>query len=229
MKRTVFKLGGSVLTNEWDYFDHARRIKELSNEVNRIYLVVSAQKGITDKLVASSNLDDKSKASFLLQGEITSARKLFLYLKHLRVNTGLLTQGSGLYPIIANSSYLDAEVHLSESLDRREVLDSLSAKVVVISGFGAENNLREPVLLGRNSSDLVASLIARIDCKVDEVVYIKDVPGIYDSDGKVISSMNLAEATKFNFGKLLHQKVLDYACCDLRIRSSESLGSLIRY
>jgi len=231
MKRIVVKLGGSVLVTEQDYFDHAQRIKELSDDVEMVYLVVSAQKGVTDWLVNSLNpsWDDKTKAAYLLQGELVSARKMYQRLLEKGVNAGLLRQGSSLFPIIANSSYMNAQLHLDESVDRREVLEELTVDVVVIPGFGAENNFAEPVILGRNSSDFVAGLVARVDSRVDEVVYVKDVPGIYDVDGKVVSSLNLSEAQQFGLGKLLDNRVLEYACCDLRIKSMESEGSLVKY
>jgi aspartokinase len=230
MKRKVVKLGGSVLVTEQDYLDHAGRIKELSEEIDRVYLVVSAQKGVTNQLVQSMNqdLDDREKAKYLLQGEIASARKIHQYLQSLGVDAGLIMQGSGLFPIEANSSYLNVQLHLDESLDRREILDGLKKKVIVVPGFGAENEKGEPVILGRNSSDFVAGLIARIDSQVEEVVYVKDVPGIYDADGKVISSMSLREALRFGFEQLLDYRVLEYANFDLRIKGIGSEGSLIR-
>ncbi|MBU0459301.1 MAG: hypothetical protein KJ771_00670 [Nanoarchaeota archaeon] len=227
----VIKLGGSVLVTEQDYTNHVRRIRDMSLDTERIYLVVSAQKGITDKLVNSLNINwsDRDKAKYLLSGELASARKIYQRLLDERVNVRLLMQGSGLFPVVANSSYIDAELHLDESMDRREVLDYLDSKVVVIPGFGGENENAEPVILGRNSSDLVAGLVARIDPNVDEVVFVKDVPGVYDEDKKVISSLSLPEAKGFEMGKLLEGRVLQYACCDLRIKGIDSEGTVVRY
>ncbi len=228
--RLVVKLGGSVLVTEQDYVRHAKLIKELSDNVDRIYLVVSAQKGVTDRLVANADesWSDKEKARYLLSGEFTSASKIYRRLLAERVNVRMLMQGTGLFPIVANSSYLDADLHLSESLDRREVLDGLDSKVVVLPGFAAENNSAEPVTLGRNSSDFVAGLVARVDPQVGEVVYVKDVPGVYDDKGKVISSMSLREARQFGFNQLLDERVLEYACCDLRVCGVGGEGSLIK-
>ncbi len=54
--RLVLKIGGSVLTNELAYQEQAIKIRDILETENfeTIYVVVSAQKGETDRLIKAS-------------------------------------------------------------------------------------------------------------------------------------------------------------------------------
>jgi len=127
-------------------------------------------------------------------------------------------------------NYWYGTIDIGETLSRRSVLDALDKKVVLVAGFGAESPRREKVLLGKNSSDLVAAVISSVDGRVDEVVYFKDVDGVYRDFGTpqatLVREISFAEARFMGLGKVLDSRSLDYARCNIRIQSHEApIGS----
>jgi len=247
--KLVLKLGGSVLVDEEAYQEQAEKIRRLSREVEKLYVVASAQKGETDRLITASGHGEELRqalrgeatclcyngiANFLLQGEVRSVQKLQQYLTKMGMDPAVLTQGTGFYPIVANHCSVYGTLDLPQSLQRRQILESIDNRIVLVAGFGAESPTRDKVLLGRNSSDLVAALIAFIDGNIDELVYFKDVEGVYRGYGThettLVERMTLAEARAFGLGRLLDQRSLDYAKCDIRIqhhRAELGNGTLI--
>ena len=109
-------------------------------------------------------------------------------------------------------------------------------KVVVISGFGAENTNGEKVLLGKNASDLVAALIGFFDNTVKRVIYLKDVDGIYSDFGtnkqKIIPEINRQDLLNNNFGNVLDKRTLYYQKCDYLVQNENkefgSNGTIIK-
>lgn len=251
----VIKIGGSVLKTYEDYTKMAKKIKTYveTKNLQALYVVVSARKGRTDELIDSLLMckeerkyidtilndekpshesrklfDDPFIASYLLQGEINSAKRLYSRLKDDGIDTALLLQGSG-FPIVANNSYLYATIDNISSVQRFN--NSLpKSKVVVVSGFGAENIHREKVLLGKNASDLVAAIFGFFDKKVNRVIYLKDVDGIYSDFGtgrqKVIPEISKYDMLKDDFGKVLDRRTLNYQRCDYLVQNeNQEIGS----
>ena len=251
----VIKIGGSVLKTYGHYTLIAKKIKAYveTNSLQTLYVVVSARKGRTDQLINDLLIcreerkyiddilnneinrsedkeiyDDPFVASYLLQGEINSAKRLSSELKEVGIDTALLLQGSE-FPIVANNSYLYASIDNTNSMQRFN--NGLPKnKVVVISGFGAENTNGEQVLLGKNASDLVAALIGFFDKAVRKVIYLKDVDGIYSDFStdkqKIIHEICKYDLLKNNFGKVLDKRTLDYQRCDYLVQNeNKELGS----
>jgi len=68
-------------------------------ELDTLHIVVSAKKGVTDRLVKeSSSMSDRKKASHQIQGEIESARKLCSELAKIKVDSSSFT-GAKDYPL----------------------------------------------------------------------------------------------------------------------------------
>jgi aspartokinase len=193
--KLVIKLGGSVLCDDRAYSQQADNIMSAVDKYcpARAYVVVSAKKGETESAIsrvcadsADESLlrgalegkwphecyDTAQTAGLLLQPEINSARHLGRLL-----GAYVLNQDCQQFPIIANSSYLHGSIDMRLSEKRGAVLDTLG-QTVVVSGFGARDQTGSKVLLGRNASDLVAAMIARL-ARADVLVYCKDVNGIY--------------------------------------------------
>jgi len=250
-ERMVIKIGGSVLNGNEAYICQAKRIIEFSEKslANRIYIVISARKGHTDELIDELCQDEEEKkglrkllkvgnyndegnenyiqkfdhhyvASYLLKGEIDSVKRFEKEFRRRGIYPETLIQGVN-FPIIANGKYLHANVDL-EASKQTSHLNNLSARIVLVSGFGAQNHYGEKVLLGRNASDYVAALLGKLDENVREVIYLKDVDGIFENfktnDEKMIERIRaidlLNEAGKLNGIKGDCSKVLDKRCLE---------------
>ena len=169
--------------------------------------------------------DNPDVASHLLQGEIESTSKFEEEFKKLGIYPEVLIQGEN-FPIIANGRYLHADVDL-EASEQTGILDSLESKIVLVPGFGAQNHHKEKVLLGRNASDYVAALIGRLDPKVQEVIYLKDVYGVYENfeteQERLIQEIRAADLQARGCGKVLDARCLE--CMNgykIRVQHSES-------
>lgn len=236
--RFVIKLGGSVLVNDQNYEHQARRIIEFSKNTERVYVVLSARKGHTDELADSlcNNLEEREAlrrllkkgdysnqrdierfdfhhiASYLLHGEIDSTKRFERELRRQSIYPETLLQGIN-FPIVANGRYLHADVDL-EASERTDTLDNLESRIVLVPGFGAQNHHKEKVLLGRNASDYVAALIGRLDPKIREVIYLKDVEGVYENfeteQQKLVQEARTAELLEKGCGKVLDKRCLQH-------------------
>ena len=231
----VIKIGGSVLYSNEAYAHQARRIVDFSENKERVYVVLSARKDHTNELADFlcknpeereslrrllkqgdySNAEDAARfdyhyvASHLLSGEIESTKRFERELRKIGIYPELLIQGVN-FPITANGRYLHADVDF-KACDTA-ILDDLESKIVLVPGFGAQNHHKEKVLLGRNASDYVAALIGNLDPKVKEVVYLKDVKGVYENFGTdratVIEEIRSAELLERGCGKVLDERCL---------------------
>ncbi len=240
------KLGGSVLRDNDDYATQAARIAshlDDGNHIDRIYVVVSAAYGHTNRLAdmlsgsakrrAQLDLllqnndytdqaivtafDNPDTAAFMLEGEIDSAWRMDKMFRALGIEPKVLVQGSG-FPIIANGNYLNASVDYENSY-LHQTLEGIEQKIVIVPGFGAENHRREPVLLGRNSSDFVAALVGYFDPLVAEVAYIKDVPGVMQDYGTANAGI-IKRISASELKSMGQMKVLDHRCLEHIPRNS---------
>ena len=228
MDRLVVKIGGSVLVDENSYQLQAEKLDCVVKEYNpsKLYVVVSAKKGETDRLIREvSKLEDEQRlrdalegkcifpeydnpdiAKRLLQGEIESANTLKRYIPNAR----LIVQNSS-FPLIAKPNYLYGSVDLEQSHYRKSYL-KYDERIVIIPGFGAVNQKGDKVLLGRDSSDLVAAAIARL-VDADRIIFLKDVGGIYrkfgESDQEIIPQLQYQEAKSIDFGQVIGKRALD--------------------
>lgn len=231
----VVKFGGSVLVDGKSCQLQAERIASVVEEYKplKVYIVVSAKKGETDRLISevANNPEDEEQlrkalkgefispnilhkynnpfvADRLLQGEIESAHLLASHLNNSRV----IAQDS-YFPIVSASRflYLYGFIDEQESYARRAYLD-VPEQIVIIPGFGAINPKGEKVLLGRNSSDLVAAMIALLT-NSDKFICLKDEKGIWrdygQSNQEVIPILQYQEAKSMDLGQVLDKRVLD--------------------
>jgi aspartate kinase len=186
----VVKIGGSVLTGATAY----RRVAEIignrlaERPAERILAIVSAEKGLSDALLASARditCDPDPDTLDLLwsTGEHRSVALLVLALQAFGVSaraanvhqTGLLAGPCGTYAG-PSSRWRDSRLR---PLRLRSLL--AAADVVVVPGFlarAAGDGIRS---LGRGGSDLTAVLLAAglqaVSCEL-----LKDVPGYLTAD-----------------------------------------------
>ncbi|MGY0599982.1 bifunctional aspartate kinase/homoserine dehydrogenase II [Vibrio sp. JZG10] len=128
-------------------------------------------------------LTGAQKAAVLGHGEVWSARLL----------AALLSQRS--IPAVAQDAraFLRAEAGTQPEVDRarsypliKEVLAQHNHKRVVITGFMAQNEAGETILLGRNGSDYSATVIGAL-AEVSTVTIWSDVAGVYSADPRLVA------------------------------------------
>jgi aspartate kinase len=178
MSVTVLKIGGSVITGADAYARVAlglqRRLLDVPDE--RLLVVVSAQSGVTDGLLAEARALASEPASDAVDllwstGELRSVALLTLALREAGISAiGLNVHETG--------------VHVEGGATRtrlRRVQSTLETyRAVVVPGFLAADGEGRIVSLGRGGSDLTAVLFARALGAACELV--KDVPGYFTAD-----------------------------------------------
>lgn len=128
-------------------------------------------------------LTDAQKAAVLGHGEVWSSRLMAALLSQQNV------------PAVAQDAraFLRAEAGTQPEVDRarsypliKEALAQHSHKRVIITGFMAQNEAGETVLLGRNGSDYSATVIGAL-AEVTTVTIWSDVAGVYSADPRLVS------------------------------------------
>ncbi|HAS8564953.1 TPA: bifunctional aspartate kinase/homoserine dehydrogenase II [Vibrio vulnificus] len=131
----------------------------------------------------STPLTTAQKAAILGHGEVWSSRLL----------AALLNQHDLAAVAQDARAFLRAETGTQPEVDRarsypliKEVLAQHSHRRVVITGFMAQNQAGETVLLGRNGSDYSATVIGAL-AEVAKVTIWSDVAGVYSADPRLVS------------------------------------------
>nr|WP_319555313.1 bifunctional aspartate kinase/homoserine dehydrogenase II [uncultured Vibrio sp.] len=158
-------------------------VEELLEGEAREQLLASLQDEFSTLAELTSPLTEAQKAAVLGHGEVWSSRLL----------AALLTQTK--LPAVAQDAraFLRAEVGTQPEVDRarsypliKEALAQHSHKRVIITGFMAQNDNGETVLLGRNGSDYSATVIGAL-AEVSTVTIWSDVAGVYSADPRLVS------------------------------------------
>ena len=259
-QRVVWKAGGSVLVDEDSFHLLAARIEDFlagDDSLERLYVVVSAMQGVTDSLISqianigeseeglraalegraegssAAVFDNPLTAEALLGGEIESAQRLQKALARRGLESRCITQLER-FPLVAGGSYLRADLDLPLSVESFAEFDRRcgSVRIFIVSGFGAVNSDGDPVLFGRNAGDYVAALFSALDRKVKQVVFLKDVGGIYKHFGtagqRLVPTLHARSLARIETGDLLDRRTLDVINCDFRIIDLQmSKGSLV--
>jgi aspartate kinase len=187
---TVIKIGGSVLTGIAAYRRAAtfitQRLHEHSEE--RLVVVVSAEYGVTDALLATARdiVDEPDPATLDLlwsTGELRSAALLALQLQAQGVRAAAVN--------VHQTGLTEPDVYSGAGRIGVRSLRLVAAlakyDVVVAPGFLARGDGDAVVSLGRGGSDLTAVLLAAgLGAKQCELV--KDVPGYFSADPNVDAS-----------------------------------------
>ena len=158
-------------------------IEELLEGDAQEQLLASLQDEFSTLAELTSPLTEAQKAAVLGHGEVWSSRLL----------AALLTQKQ--LPAVAQDAraFLRAEAGTQPEVDRarsypliKEALAQHSHKRVIITGFMAQNDNSETVLLGRNGSDYSATVIGAL-AEVSTVTIWSDVAGVYSADPRLVS------------------------------------------
>lgn len=218
MKSAVLKFGGSSFLKPDDYYQIALQIaKRLAQ--SRIVIVVSAMSGTTGNLKAvmlevNNRAPQAALDAALATGEMLSACLMEAAIARLDIPvTSLCGYSLG---IRTNSEFGRASI---EELDTAPVLRAFEKNdVVVVTGGQAIDQDGRLTMLGRNSSDLTAVVIAgMLNCSSCEIY--SDVCGVYTADPYIIPGARLipelayrATAQMSRHGaKVLHHRAVEYA------------------
>ncbi|WP_284283376.1 uridylate kinase [Mesorhizobium amorphae] len=243
IKANILKFGGSSFLHPGDYDRIASHIAErLSIGTGKIVAVVSAMAGTTDNLKAMI-LDVNDQASLsnldaaLATGEMLSTCLLEAAVsrKGIRV-TSLCGYTLGIH---TNSDFGRASIN---DIDPEPLLAALQKNdVVIAAGAQAIDKSGRLTMLGRNSSDLTAVVIASMLGSEDCEIY-SDVPGVFTGDPYCIPEARLIPAIAYSaisqmsrFGaKVLHYRAIRHAeqhgvtivCKSLR-NDEETIGTRV--
>jgi aspartate kinase len=210
----VIKIGGSVLTGVAAYRQCAEAIaRRIASEADeRLVIVVSAQEGHTDALLAearrlSPEPDQAALDLLWSSGEVRSAALLVLALR---------ARGASAVALAVHEVGLRAEAGGAARLHTPlRLRDALAAhRIVVVPGFLATRASGGIVSLGRGGSDLTAVLIAA-GLRAERCELIKDVPGYFTSDPA--ADPGAAHLERITMGRAL---AMADAGCDLVQRAA---------
>ena len=182
---SVVKIGGSVLSGRQSFRRAAAwlgaRLCERPSE--RIVVVVSAEHGVTDTLLATAReiveTPDPATLDLLWStGETRSAALLALTLQSLGISASAANvHQAGIEPVLRSGPGATRvrSLRLLDLLTRHDI--------VVVPGFLARGEGDAIVSLGRGGSDLTAVLLAAaVGARRCEL--LKDVPGYFTADPK---------------------------------------------
>jgi aspartate kinase len=197
---SVLKLGGSVLRDARSYSAAARFLRDrlALNQDERLVVIVSAEFGTTDELLAEAQSIADSPAQESLDllwstGEIRSVAILALYLQRLGVSAA---------PFNVHQTGLVADRAIGTTVRPLRLLAALAhARIVIVPGFLGISAGGTITSLGRGGSDLTAVLLAS-SIRADACELIKDVAGYYTADphrdpaARQIHHLSAAEALR---------------------------------
>jgi aspartate kinase len=217
MTLRVFKFGGSTFLALTDYGRIAEYIRmRLASDTDKLVLVVSAMAGFTERLrglaqqlnpVPSSEAYD----ALLPLADTLGANLLRVALEGCGVTA---TSLSGFQlGVRSDDNYSRARVMHVDPAPLARALER--ASVVVVPGGQAVDPDNRPTMLGKNSSDLTAILLAaalhRSECEI-----FSDVCGVYTADPNLVEDARLCPELPFDAvialaasgAKVLHPKAV---------------------
>ena len=177
---SVLKLGGSVLRDDRSYAAAARFLQTrlATHQDERLVVIVSAQYGTTDDLLAEAQTIANEPAAPALDllwstGELRSVAILALHLQQIGVSA---------VPFNVHQTGLTWEPSTGTSVQPLRLLAALAhARIVIVPGFLGVTAGGAIASLGRGGSDLTAVLLAAA-VRADACELIKDVPGYFTAD-----------------------------------------------
>lgn len=197
---SVLKVGGSILRDQASYAATARSLRDrlAGREDERLVVIVSAQYGATDELLAEAEGITTGPAAPALDllwatGELASVARLALHLQRIGVSA---------IPFNVHQTGLVADRAAGTTVRPLRLLAALAAsRIVIVPGFLGVSAGGTITSLGRGGSDLTAVLLA-IAVRADACELIKDVPGYFtadphrDADARPIHDLPIDEALR---------------------------------
>lgn len=218
-KTLIMKFGGGILEGSECFHRIADLIVKKKHEYDRIGVVVSAMRGVTNHLIAlaqSVNPDPPSREYDMLVsvGERVSIALLAMALSARGIEAVSFTGSQS--GVITTAEHRDAKI-----VDVRpyRLLPHLEAgRIVIVAGFQGVSESKEITTLGRGGSDTTAVALA-IALGAEKVLFYKDVEGIFPMDPKVESGTKAYEQLTYDeaiaivkrTGGVLHVRAIEMA------------------
>ncbi len=229
----MVKFGGSVLKDGHGIRKAAEQVKAETLKGNRVVVVVSALKGVTDHLLEATEAIDPNTPTSVIDhiirlGEEQSTRLVSSALNLLGVESEEFTVDTPSWPLITDDNFGDAEPLLEEC----QMAVNIGLKPViergitpVVSGFVGRSTTGEITTLGRGGTDTTATVLSKC-LDADELILVKDVGGVYSADPKQVEGaemldvLSTEEAYQLSSSgaKVLHDKVFRHKNPELGIR-----------
>ncbi len=224
MTTTVLKFGGAALND-------IERVADIvsSHTHDRLIVVVSAMGDMTDQLLSMArsihpNPPKREQDMLVSVGERISMALLAMALDKRSIKALSLTGSQS--GVITCTRHGEADILEVRPIRVKKHLDE--GHVVIVAGFQGVSEDKEITTLGRGGSDTSAvALGVAVDAK--EIIFYKDVLGIYDADpgtspeAKLLESLTYAEALPLcESGGVIAPRAIRYAqshSMPLRIRS----------
>ena len=213
----VMKFGGSSLATA-DRIDNAARIiAKRRKEGDDVVAVVSAQGGVTDKLVkrgleTAENPSLRENDVLLSSGERISMSLMAMKLCSIGIDAvslsgwqaGIHTDGKHGN---ASISYIDTERILAELASKR---------AVIVAGFQGINDAGDITTLGRGGSDTTAIALAAA-LHADSCYIYSDVRGVFSADPKTVG-----HAVKHE--EISYDEMLEMSSLGAKVLHNRSVG-----
>ena len=220
MGRTmILKFGGAAFSKAEDFASVADLIMHHLKEYPKIVVVVSAMANMTDQLLELAikvhpNPPKREQDMLVSVGERISMSLLAMALQAKGVKAVSLTGSQS--GIITSADHSEAKI-----IDVRpfRILEELSKDhIVIVAGFQGVSLDKEITTLGRGGSYTTAVALG-VALDADQVIFYKDVLGMYLNDPKKnftqkpISHLKYNEALAIvqNGAKVLHKRSLELA------------------
>lgn len=222
-----------MLRDEQSLRQAATLVKEVIRKGFRPAIVVSAMKGMTDRLIADArknnpNITPREMDEAMSKGERMSAKMFAEALAAEGLQPILVDPDTEYWPVITDDMFMDANPLIDKTkLNVQSRIFPLiqGGKVPVMCGFIGRTDDGRITTMGRGGSDTSAVVLGSA-LHAREVILIKDVDTVFSSDPNMvdgpipIGELDAEEAFALSRGgaKFLHAKALQYKAEDVRIR-----------
>ena len=232
-KIVVIKIGGSCLAGGKALKKINQKIIHLKKRDISPIIIVSALKGMTDSLLdiaLNGQIQPDSKITNLIlsEGEQMSVRVVESTLKSAGLKVKGLLLSDPDFPIITDEGRSDSTILLEETENkiREVILPLLKEEIIpVVPGFVGKTLSGDITTIGRGGSDTTAIVVGKA-LKSEEVILLKDVPGILSGDPKMVDApkqlptMTVEESIDLAFkgGEVICPSSLIYKSDDVKLR-----------
>ena len=216
MSLIVQKYGGSSVADIDRIRNVANRVAEYRRRGDKVVVVVSAMKGVTDDLIGMAKSfmpvpSEREMDVLLSTGEQTTIALLAIALQSMDISAASLTGAQA--GIVTDGVHSKAKILNITPEKIHELLDA--GNVTIVAGFQGQTSEGNITTLGRGGSDLTAiALAAALDADLCQI--FTDVDGVYTCDPRVVKSAKKLEEVSYD-------EMLELASLGAKVMQSRSV------
>jgi len=216
MSLIVQKYGGTSVGNTDRIKNVAKRVAEYHKRGDKVVVVVSAMRGVTDGLIKLAKeiapLPSEREMDMLLAtGEQQTIALTAIALHAHGVPAVSLTGAQA--GIVTDGVHTKAKIHNITPKKAHELLDA--GNVVIVAGFQGETPEGQITTLGRGGSDLTAIALAAA-LKADLCQIYTDVDGVYTADPRIVPGAKKLQ-------EISYDEMLELASLGAKVMQSRSV------